>query len=207
MSVDIAPSGGATPTGRTYDGTLRRERAAETRERIIDAGSELLHAEPIRDWKSLTVRAVAERAGVNERTVYRYFGNERGLRDALMQRNEEEAGIDLKGMQLGDVGDAAAKIFTHVSQYPRSPRPPLVPTLIDARQRRHQALLAAVDSASPRWPAEARCLAAAMLDVQWSVAAYEDLVENWELDHDQAVRGVSWVIGLIEEAIRGGNRP
>ena len=41
------------------------------------AGSELVHRISVRDWKKLTVRAVAERAGVNERTVYRYFGSER----------------------------------------------------------------------------------------------------------------------------------
>src|ERR1700730_15204767 len=84
-------------TGRSYDGTLRQERGAETRERILVAGSELLHGSSVRDWKKLTVRAVAERAGVNERTVYRYYGRERGLRDALMHRNEQEAGIDLAG--------------------------------------------------------------------------------------------------------------
>src|SRR5262245_43541623 len=54
---------------RRYDGTLRRQQAAETRERIVAAGSELLHGSPIRDWRALTVRAVAERAGVNQRTV------------------------------------------------------------------------------------------------------------------------------------------
>ena len=31
---------------RQYDGTLRRQQAAETRERIVAAGSELLHARP-----------------------------------------------------------------------------------------------------------------------------------------------------------------
>src|ERR1700683_2616023 len=78
------------PAGRSYDGTLRREQAAVTRERIVVAGSELLHRGSIRDWKRLTVRAVAERAGVSERTVYRHFGNERGLSDAVMHRLEEE---------------------------------------------------------------------------------------------------------------------
>ena len=74
---------------RPYDRTLRSQRAGETRQRIITAGSELLHRSSVRDWHELTVRAVANRAGVNERTVYRYFGNERGLRDAVMHRLEE----------------------------------------------------------------------------------------------------------------------
>jgi AcrR family transcriptional regulator len=85
---------------RPYDSTLRRLRAAETRERIIAAGSELLHGSSVRDWRGLTIRAVAEKAGVNERTVYRHFTNEQGLRDAVMHRFEDEAGIDLSDMQL-----------------------------------------------------------------------------------------------------------
>jgi AcrR family transcriptional regulator len=193
--------------GRSYDGTLRKERAAGTRERIIVAGSELLRNESVRDWKKLTVRAVAERAGVNERTVYRCFGNERGLRDALLQRNEEKAGIDLRGMQLGDIGKVTAKILGHVAQYPRDPRPSLVPTLADAKRRQQEALIGAVEASADRWTEQDKLVAAAMLDVQWSVATYERLVENWQLDHKQAVRGISWVLGLIEESIREGHIP
>jgi AcrR family transcriptional regulator len=129
---------------RRYDITLRRQQAAGTRERIVAAGSELLHGSPIRDWRALTVRAVAERAGVNERTVYRHFVNERALRDAVMHRIEEEAGIDLAGLRLENVADAAARIFEHVSSYPRKPRPPLDPTLTEASQRQRKALLGAV---------------------------------------------------------------
>src|SRR4029453_2711712 len=93
---------------RRYDTTLRRQQAAGTRERIVAAGSELLHSSSIRDWRALTIRAVAERAGVNERTVYRHFVNEQGLRDAVMHRLEEEAGIDLTGLRLEEVADVAA---------------------------------------------------------------------------------------------------
>ena len=118
-------------TRRRYDGTLRRKLAAGTRERIVAAGSTLLHRSPIRDWRALTIRAVAERAGVNERTVYRHFANERGLHDAVMHRLEEEAGIHLARLRLEDVADAAARIFEHVSSYPREPRPPLDPTLTE----------------------------------------------------------------------------
>src|ERR1035437_5698757 len=100
---------------RPYDITLRSERAAETRERIIVAGSDLLHGSSVRDWRALTIRAVAQRAGVNERTVYRHFGSERGLRDAVMHRIEEEAGIDLSVMQLDDIAAVTTSILEHVS--------------------------------------------------------------------------------------------
>ena len=192
---------------RRYDTTLRRQQAAGTRERIVAAGSALLHRSPIRDWRSLTLRAVAERAGVNERTVYRHFANERALRDAVMQRLEEEAGIDLTGLRLEDVADVAARIFEHVSAYPRKARPPLDPTLTEASQRQRKALLRAVTAQAARWPEADRVVAAAMFDVLWSVASYERLVVDWQLDREGAIRGITWVVGLIEEAVRKGRRP
>ena len=71
---------GVVTERRRYDSTRRREQAAETRGRIVTAGTELLQATSIRDWRALTIRAVAERAGVNERTVYRHFGGEQAKR-------------------------------------------------------------------------------------------------------------------------------
>ena len=194
-------------SGRPYDGTLRRERAAETRERILDAGSELIHRTSVRDWRRLTVRAVAERAGVNERTVYRHFGSERGLRDAVLHRNEQEAGVDLAGMELEDIATVASQIFAHVAQYPREPRPPLDPTLTAANERQHESLLAAVDAPAGQRTDGEQTVVAAVFDALWSVATYERLVVDWEIDHDSAVRGITWVIGLVEQAVRDGRGP
>jgi AcrR family transcriptional regulator len=196
----------ARPT-RRYDGTLRRQRAAATRERILDAGSELIHRTAVGDWKKLTVRAVAARAGVNERTVYRYFGSERGLRDAMLHRNEEEAGIDLAGMELGDITTVTSKIFDHVAQYPRESRPPLDATLEAAKERQQAALLGAVAARTEQWCTEDQRVAAAVFDVLWSVAAYERMVVDWGIDHPRVVQGIAWVIGLVEQAVREGREP
>jgi AcrR family transcriptional regulator len=193
----------AVPAGarRSYDSTLRRQRAAETRERIIAAGSELLHGSSVRDWHGLTIRAVAERAGVNERTVYRHFNNEQGLHDAVMHQFEDEAGIDLRGMRLEDVADVTARIFAHVSSYPPDARQALDPTLLDAKQRQHEALLTAVAARAGTWSDEDRTVAAAVLDVLWSVASYERVVVDWQIEPAEATRGISWVIGLVRQAI------
>jgi AcrR family transcriptional regulator len=191
---------------RRYDNTLRRERAGETRERIVAAGAELLRASSIRDWNALTIRAVAERAGVHERTVYRHFANERALRDAVMHRLEQDAGVDLAHMRLEDVADVTARTLQYVSAYRMQPRPPLDPTLDEARHRQHDALVTAVGEHTARWSTEDRRIAAAMLDVLWAVGSYERLLVDWELDRDEAIRGITWVIGLVEETIRE-NRP
>jgi hypothetical protein len=57
------------------------------------------------------------------------------------------------------------------------------------------------------WSEADRVLAAAVLDVLWSIASYERLVADWRLDPKEAVRGITWVLGLVEEAIRDGRRP
>jgi AcrR family transcriptional regulator len=192
---------------RPYDSALRRERAAQTRERILAAGAELIRGSSIRDWRGLTIRAVAARAGVNERTVYRHFANERALRDEVMHHLEQEVGVDLGRMRLEDVAEAAARIFQHVSAYPLDRRRPLDPTLVEANRRQHDALAAAVERRAKRWPESDRTLAAATLDVLWSVASYERIVVDWHLDHDDAIRAITWAIRLVENAVRDGRRP
>lgn len=192
---------------RQYDSTLRREMAARTRERIVAAGCEVLRGSSIRDWRALTIRAVARQAGVNERTVYRYFGNERGLRDAVMSRLEQEAGIDLGGMRLEDVSEVASRILAHISSYPREAKPVLDPTLDEASRRQRQALHHALAEETAGWSDSERQSVAAMFDVLWSVATYERLVVDWGVQDDDAIRAVTWVIGLIGEAVRDDRRP
>lgn len=192
---------------RRYDSPVRRQRAAETRERILTAGAELLHEFPIWNWRALTVRAVAARAGVNERTVYRYFTSERELRDAVMGRLEKEAGVEVEGLRLEAVADVTAQIFTFVSSFPLEPRTPRDPTVAAANQRQREALLTAVAPSTTEWSLVDRALAASMLDVLWSVVSYEKLVVDWELDPQDAIRAITWVIGLVEDAVREGRRP
>ncbi len=192
---------------RRYDGRARREQAAGTRERIVRAASDLLHGGPVRDWRGLTMRAVADRAGVSERTVYRHFGNERGLRDAVMHHLEEQAGIALDTMRLEDVAQVTARIFEHVSTYPLESRPALDPTLVDANERQRDALLAAIADHAEGWRETDRRIAAATLDVLWSVATYERLVGDWQLDRAAAIDAATWVIGLIADAVSNGRPP
>jgi AcrR family transcriptional regulator len=192
---------------RKYDGALRRQQVAASRDRIVAAGVALLRASSIREWRALTIRAVAEGAGVSERTVYRQFGDQRGLRDAVMHRLEEEAGVDLGALTLEDIAGHTARVLDHVASYPLEPRPPLDPTLTDANQRQRHALLAAVAEQTPGWTEAERAAAAAVFDVLWSVGSYERVVIDWQIQSDQAIQAIAWVIGLVEQAIREGDRP
>jgi AcrR family transcriptional regulator len=192
---------------RRYESPLRRQRAAETRDRIISAGAALAHDYAAWNWRALTVRGVAERAGVNERTVYRYFAGERELRDAVMHRLEGEAGIDLDALTLENLRELTTQLLQYVSTFPLEPRAPRDATLLAAHRRQRDALLAAVVPATEGWSEVDRGIAAGMLDVLWSVSSYERLVADWQLEPGDAIRGATWVIGLVEDAMRNAQRP
>ena len=87
------------------------------------------------------------------------------------------------------------------------PRPPLEATLVDANRRQKEALLRAVLAGADRWPDVDRTVAAALFDVLWSVETYERLVGDWQIEPTEAIRGVSWIIGLLEQAVRDGRGP
>jgi AcrR family transcriptional regulator len=195
------------PPRRRYDSQLRRERAAQTRARIVSAGADLIHGFPIWNWDALTVRAVAQRAGVNERTVYRYFPSERELRDEVLSKLEEEAGVNLENLTLEGLGEMTSRILEYASRFPFEPRVPNDPTVAAANKRQREALIGAVTQSTEGWAHRDRVVAASVLDVLWSVVSYERLVANWDLDPKEAIRAITWVMGLIEDAVRRDHRP
>ena len=160
---------------------------------------------------ALTVRAVAERAGVNERTVYRHFANERELRDAVMApaRSRKPASTSRacarRRRRRAPRGSSSTCRRSRSSRARRDD-----PTLLGGQPT------PARGAARARWQPTTdgrgreidRAIAAAMLDVLWSVASYERLVVDWELDPKDAItrrsRGSS---GSSRTPSAGGRRP
>jgi AcrR family transcriptional regulator len=196
-----------TSERRKYDSPVRRRQAAETRERILAAGSELVHGFPRWDWRELTVRAVAQRAGVNERTVYRHFSSERELHEAVIRRLQEEVGDPLDGLTLDGFGDVVAQLFDYLASFAASPRQTTNPTFVAVDERRRQALVAAVEPGTAAWSDADREMAAALLDALWSVPTYERLVGVWGLDTERATEAVTGLISLLVRSIQEGRRP
>jgi AcrR family transcriptional regulator len=197
----------ASSPRRRYDSPVRRQRVAETRRRIINAGSDLIHDLPIWNWRELTIRAVAKRADLHERTVYRYFASERELHDAVLARLREEAGVNLEGLRLADIADTTRKIFEYTSTFPQAPRNLRDPSIAAENQRQRQALVAAVEPVTTRWPPPDRAKAAAIFDVLWDVVSYERLVSEWQLAPPDAISALTWAVGLVEDAVRQNRRP
>jgi AcrR family transcriptional regulator len=193
---------------RRYDSQLRQAQAAETRSRILTAGSRLAHRAPNWDWSELTVSAIALQAGVSERTVYRHFATEKQLHEALMRHLEGEAGVFYEGIELNELGAVTERVFTSL---PSFAVPPTVvvrdATFVASDERRREALLQAVEKFTTNWSETERRMAAAMFDVLWTPLSYERLVNRWGFDTAAATRAVTMTIDVLAEAIRAGQRP
>ena len=194
---------------RRYDNRAREEKAAQTRERIIAAGSELVHAFDTWNWRDLTFRAVAERAGVGERTVYRHFPTERQLHDAVMQRLESEAGISYEDVDLDNLGEVTARVFGSLQRFSvrESVDAPRDPTFVSVDARRRDALIRAVAASAPGWSETEQRVTAGLLDVLWRLPSYERLVGVWGVDGADATNAVNWLMAKVIEAIEDDHPP
>lgn len=66
---------------RSYNSSRRAVQAAQTRDEVIRAATELF---PETGWTGTTLAAIAERAGVSVETIYNGFGSKKGLLRAAM---------------------------------------------------------------------------------------------------------------------------
>ena len=192
---------------RRYNSPLRQQRSVHTRERIIGAGAKIAHRLGTWDWRGLTFKAVGERARVAERTVHRYFSTERKLHAAILQRLVQESGISLDGLELHAFPSVVARLYKYLSSFAAVPISVNDPSFATLDDQRREALLGAVARSARDWAEDDRKMAAAMLDMIWNISSYERLLTAWKLDTDHAICAITWVIGLIDRAIREGLRP
>jgi len=199
----------STEGRRRYNNSARAEKAGQTRERIIAAGSELVHAFDSWNWRDLTFRSVADRAGVGERTVYRHFPTERHLHDAVMQRLESEAGISYEDVDLDNLGAVTARVFASLPRFAvrESVDTPRDPTFVGVDARRREALLRAVTASAPGWTEDEQRVTAGLLDVLWNLPSYERLVGVWGVDGSTATEAVNWLMSKVIEAVEEDGPP
>jgi AcrR family transcriptional regulator len=74
---------------RSYDASGRRQQAAETRARIVDAAADRFHRD---GYAETTIAALALDAGVSVDRIYKSFGGKPGLVRAVYQRALQGAG-------------------------------------------------------------------------------------------------------------------
>ena len=102
--------GDTTVKRRIYRSEIRRQRADQTRERIINAAAELF----LRDgYPATTIAAIAALAGVSVETIYKGFGGKAGLVRAVWERGLTGRGpvrAEDRSDALRDHGDASTLI-------------------------------------------------------------------------------------------------
>ena len=202
-------SDSSTASRRPYDNRAREQKAAQTRELIVSAAGDLVHEFESWDWRELTFRAVAERAGVGERTVYRHFPTERHLHDAVMHRLEEDAGVCYDDVDLGNLEETTGRVFASLHRFSvrQSVQTTGDPAFVTVDERRREALRRAVTAAAPQFSDAERRTVAGLLDVLWNVPAYERLVGAWSVDAADATRAIGWLMTKVVHAIEQGESP
>jgi AcrR family transcriptional regulator len=188
---------------------LRDRKKQQAREQILDAFIALM-TEGAAD---LSHDAVAERAGLGRRTVYRYFPDRASLLDGALMRVRELAGTRVdypnSAAELLDTlepiytgFDAIAPIITMLRTTPQGRQLRLAHNA--ERVRSYSAALA--DAVADLPPGD-RKLATAMLQVLHTTPWLE-MRDHWGLDGRQIARATAWAVrALLADLARRGSRP
>ena len=201
---------GATGDGggrRRYESRLRQEQQLATRERILDALADVLT-----EHGGATVPAVAERAGVSERTVYRHFPT----RDDLF------SGLFAWVMQLSPGERPTAPSLDGLVEvvremFPRFDRRPEVIRALNSndvgremrknragyrRKNVRDALAPSLDGVD----AETRRRVEAVVHLVSSSTGYLHLHDFWDMSADDAADTVEWAVrALVSAAVERGD--
>ena len=186
----------------TTASTLRDRNARRTRDGLVDAAVEL-----IEERREPTMRAVAARAGVGERTVYRYFPNRDALSEAVAERLAERAGVPLCRDEA-DLEDYARRLFGVfdadaglIEALLTSASRDLAPT----RSRNLVELEAVIDRGFPDAPRPDRRAAAAALRTLLSGSGWFYQRQSCGLSQERVVANAIWLIGTIRGRLRGAS--
>jgi AcrR family transcriptional regulator len=186
--------------------TIKKE---EARARILDAFIALL----TEGAEDLSHDAVAERAQVGRRTVYRYFPDRAALMDAALLRVRERAGTRVTYPQsAAELLDTLEPIYTGFDSI--APLITMLRTTPQGRQlrlaqKRQRAASYTHALAQPveNLPPEDRKLATAMLQVLHTTPWLE-MRDHWGLDGRQIARATGWAVrALLKDLEARGSLP
>lgn len=197
-----------TPT-KTYDSPLRRRQQAATRDTILEAASAIVEE---RGLDGLSYAAVAARAGVQERTIYRHFPTRADLLDSFWAWVNREAGIAGFPRDEGELRRLPPEVYEGFDR-----RAGMMAALVYSeagrgfrlrvnaeRQTAYRAALA--DRLRGLDPAVADRVCAVM-QLLYSATAWATMRDFWQLDGRAAGETVAWAIECLLAAIENGDVP
>jgi AcrR family transcriptional regulator len=189
-----------------YGSSLRQEQAARTREKIEQAAAALIQGS--HDPEAITYKAVAERAGVTQMTVYRHFPTREDLLRGLWRQLNARMGAGI-GMpenaeelltQHGALFAGFDKLAPQIVASVTTPQGREMRAAVNDRRRR--AFRGIVEEAAPDLGPEARTRAAAVLQLLHSAHAWMSLREQWAMDGREAAAATRWAIDSLLQQLR-----
>ena len=187
----------------TYESPLRAEQVDRTREKLLEAGVDLVAAG---DGDDLTVRRVAAHAKISVPTAYRYFPN----RDLLVEEvatwiNSKVVG-DTAPDTTGGFADWTRSVYAQFEVNNRFMRAQLHTQAGRTmrgkwKKKRNEVALDAVEKSLPRASPEVQRRLAAVIRSLVNLNTWVSLNDDWGMAGKEAGEVIAWAITtLIEEA-------
>lgn len=189
---------------RRYTSELRSIQAAATRDRILDALVDVL-AEGV---DTLSIPAVAERAGVSIGTVYRHFRDKAGLLRALIPHAGKKSGIDYESIPetLDEVDDLVRKVYSHFENTDDLLRAAFASRIgrearIQGSAERLELMRTMIDQIAPLVPADQSDHLAKLVLILTTSDVYLQWKDRLGMDSEEAADEVMWAIRTVIQGI------
>jgi AcrR family transcriptional regulator len=190
--------------GNGSPASLRDAHVADTRRRIVDAVADLLRDD---HPASLSVPAVAQRAGVSVATVYRHFPSKEALLDAVSEVEEPVATPEELPRTRDELEAYLLGLCDHVEAAAPLVRAQVAsPVGRDVRRRRLGRRMKLLAHAAETWGVdvesdEGRRLVR-MLGTFLSSISMLDLLQHQGLSHEQVASDLTWAIEALVQMTR-----
>jgi AcrR family transcriptional regulator len=194
-----------TQEKRSYDNSLRNERAQMTQEKIIQSLIELLAHENAQEF---SVSRLADKAGVSEPTVYRYFPHREALLAGLKDRLDQNFQLPPLPMDLADLPAHVEELFLSFERERK-----LIASLLNGalspedslthQKKRLTQLRQAVDAMIPHLDQDEQARIFGVVQFLASDLAWKSLRDVAGLAGSESGLAVAWALrALLKEARR-----
>lgn len=192
-------------TSRKYTSELRESQTQVTRDRILDAVVEVL-AEGV---DSLSMPAVAARAGVSVGTVYNHFGDKAGLLKALVPYAAKRTGTHIESIPetLAELDDTVRQVFHHFDRTDDLLRAAFTSRLgretrVQGTPERLEAMKVAVRQIEPDLTPDAIDHMARLMLILTTSDVYQQWTDRLGLNPEEAADEVMWTLRTVLRGIQ-----
>ena len=193
-----------TLPSRAYQSPLREAQAALTRERILMAAKTYLENH---DIETLSLRQLAELAGVSPPTVYAHFPTVDDLVGAFFAWLGPRLGLQQPVPQLDDFAALPKTLFPNYEIYGALLRNLMNKPSWDRQrsasaEQRHSRWISAVGEALPDLEPEQRRRGAMLISAFWTPTVWRWLMDTCGFTPKEAEQAAAWAIDALVGALK-----